>query len=136
MWPSRRERWPDVKSLQLAMLPDDENGDVLRAMIEDGDDLTLPRDIDFLLVFGDEAAAKAFADAASQQQDLVVSVPAVDEEGIWQVIASRHMAPRHADITSLEKSLTVLAESFGGYPDGWECSRAAGPLDDGDDAVA
>lgn len=123
-----------MKSLQLAMIPDDENGDVLRAMLEDGDDLTIPREIDFHLVFGDEAAARAFADAANAQPDLLVSMPGVDDEGIWQVTASRHMVPRHADITKLEKELTVLAESFGGYPDGWECSRAAGPVegDDGD----
>ena len=125
-----------MKSLQFAMLPDDENGDVLRAMLEDGDDLTIPREIDFHLVFGDEPAALAFADAAKQQPDLLVSVPAVDEEGIWLVTASRHMAPKHADITRLEKDLTVLAESFGGYPDGWECTRAAGPVDGDDDAAA
>jgi hypothetical protein len=125
-----------MKSLQFAMLPDDENGDVLRAMLEDGDDLTLPREIDFLLVFGEEAAARAFAAAANERPDLVVSIPGVDEEGIWQVTASRHMVPRHGDITKLEQELTVLAESFGGYPDGWECSRAAGPVDDGDDASA
>lgn len=124
-----------MKSLQFAMLPDDENGDVLRAMLEDGDDLTIPREIDFHLVFADEAAAAAFADAARLQPDLIVSVPALVEDGIWQVTASRHMAPRHGDITRLEKELTVLAESFGGYPDGWECSRAAGPIDDGDDAA-
>ncbi|GAB6195097.1 ribonuclease E inhibitor RraB [Lysobacter xanthus] len=124
-----------MKSLQSALIPDDENGDVLRAMLEDGDDLTVAREIDFLLVFGEETAAKAFADAATQQDDLVVSAPIVDDEGIWQVIASRHMVPRHADITKLERALTVLAESFGGYPDGWECTRAAGPVD-GDDDVA
>lgn len=124
-----------MKSLQFAMIPDDENGEVLRAMLEDGDDLTVPREIDFHLVFGDEAAARAFAEAANQQRDLIVSMPGVDDEGIWQVAASRHMAPRHADITRLERDLTVLAESFGGYPDGWECSRAAGPLED-DDSVA
>lgn len=124
-----------MKSLQFAMLPDDENGDVLRAMLEDGDDLTTPREIDFLLVFGEEAAARAFAHAANQLPDLIVSIPGVDEEGIWQVVAGRHMAPKHADITRLERELTVLAESFGGYPDGWECSRAAGPLED-DDGLA
>ena len=124
-----------MKSLQFAMLPDDENGDVLRAMLEDGDDLTIPREIDFLLVFADEAAARAFADAANQLPDLIVSIPGMDDEGIWQVVTSRHMAPKHADITKLENELTVLAESFGGYPDGWEGSRAAGPLED-DDTVA
>ena len=125
-----------MKSLQFAMIPDDENGDVLRAMLEDGDDLTIPREIDFLLVFGDEPAARAFATAANQLPDLIVSIPGVDDEGIWQVTASRHMAPKHADITRLDREVTALAESFGGYPDGWECTRAAGPLDDGDDTVA
>ena len=125
-----------MKSLQLAMIPDDENGAVLRAMVEDGDDLTIAREVDFHLVFGEEAAARAFVAAANGQPDLVLSVPGVDDEGIWQVTASRHMAPRHADITRVERELTVLAESFGGYPDGWECSRAAGPASGDDDAVA
>ncbi|MGY3264066.1 ribonuclease E inhibitor RraB [Lysobacter sp. HA35] len=128
-----------MKSLQLAMIPDDENGDVLRAMVEDGDDLTIPREIDFHLVFGEESAARAFTDAANQLPDLLLTAPAIDDEGIWQVTASRHMAAKHADITKLERDLTVLAESFGGYPDGWECSRAAGPEetdDAGDDADA
>ncbi|HZX81216.1 MAG TPA: ribonuclease E inhibitor RraB [Lysobacter sp.] len=119
-----------MKTLQFAMIPDDENGDVLRAMLEDGDDLTIAREIDFHLVFGEEAAATAFAEAAKLQPDLIVSVPALVEDGIWQVTASRHMVPRHGDISKLEKDLTVLGESFGGYPDGWECSRAAGPVDD------
>ncbi|AXK73654.1 ribonuclease E inhibitor RraB [Lysobacter sp. TY2-98] len=122
--------------MQFAMLPDDENGQVLRAMLEDGDDLTLPRDVDFLLVFGDEAAAKAFVEGANALPEVVVFTPEVDDEGIWQVVARRHMAPKHADITRLEQELTVLAESFGGYPDGWECSRAAGPVDGDDDTVA
>ena len=124
-----------MKTLQSALLPDDENGDVLRAMLEDGDDLTMAREIDFQLVFGEEAAAQAFAAAAQALPDLLVSAPELVEEGIWQVSASRHMVPRHGEITKLEQALTVLAESFGGYPDGWECSRAAGPTD-GDDAVA
>ncbi|GAB1595290.1 ribonuclease E inhibitor RraB [Lysobacter claricitrinus] len=124
-----------MKSLQLAMIPDDENGDVLRAMVEDGDDLTIPRDIDFHLVFGENDASRAFTDAANRLPDLLVTAPAVDEEGIWQVVVTRHMAAKHADITKLEHDLTVLAESFGGYPDGWECSRAAGPeLEDDADA--
>lgn len=122
-----------MKSLQFAMIPDDENGAVLRAMLEDGDDLRIAREVDFHLVFGDEAAATAFAQAARQATDLLVSVPSVDEEGIWQVTGSRHMAPTHAEITRIERELTVLAESFGGYPDGWECTRAAGPGLDADD---
>lgn len=119
-----------MKSLQLAMIPDDDNGQVLMRMVEDGDDLTVPREVDFFLVFADQAAAEAFVPAAQALPDVLVSVPEADEEGIWQVTVSRHMAPKHATITSLERELTALAEPFGGYPDGWGCMQAVG--DDAD----
>lgn len=121
-----------MKSLQLAMIPDDENGAVLRRMLEDGDDLTVPREVDFFLVFGEQAAADAFVPAANALGDVLVSVPEADDEGIWQVTVSRHMAPKHAAITALEKELTVLAEPFGGYPDGWGCMQAVGDDVDAD----
>lgn len=125
-----------MKSLQLAMIPEDENGAVLRRMLEDGDDLTVPREVDFFLVFGEQAAAEAFVPAAAALGDVLVSVPEADDEGIWQVTVSRHMEPKHAAITALEKELTVLAEPFGGYPDGWGCMQAVGndDVDETDDA--
>ena len=42
--------------------PDDENGDVLRRMLRNGDDCTKPRDIDFSVVFPSDSAAVKFAD--------------------------------------------------------------------------
>jgi hypothetical protein len=42
--------------------PEDENGDVLRRMQANGDDLSKARDIDFSVVFHDEAAAKRFVE--------------------------------------------------------------------------
>jgi hypothetical protein len=41
--------------------PDDENGQVLRYMAEQGDDLSKPRDIDFTVVMPDEDAAMTFS---------------------------------------------------------------------------
>lgn len=113
-----------MKSLQRAMLPDDDTGEVLRAMLDDGDDLTLERDIDFHIVFADGAQAAAFATQAAGVSDLHVAAPEVDDEGIWQVTATRRMAASHAGITALERLLTTLAEPYGGYPDGWSCDRA------------
>lgn len=113
-----------MKELQRAMLPDDENGAVLRQMLEDGDDLTQPRDIDFLLVFGEQAQAEAFAAGAAELPDLRIAAPELDDEGIWVVAATRHMPASHAAITALEQKLATLADSFGGYPDGWACPPA------------
>ncbi|GAB2512145.1 ribonuclease E inhibitor RraB [Lysobacter humi (ex Lee et al. 2017)] len=122
-----------TRSLQRALIPDDENGEVLRAMFDDGDDLSLPREIDFHLVFGEEAQARGFAEQAATLPDLLLSVPAQDEEGIWVVTASRHMPAAHSLITSLEKQLALLAQDFEGYPDGWSASVATtGDESDGD----
>jgi hypothetical protein len=44
------------------LLPDDENGDVLRRMVAKGDDLTRPRNIDFSVLFADEGSAEKFAE--------------------------------------------------------------------------
>jgi hypothetical protein len=103
---------------------------VLRAMFDDGDDLSLPREIDFHLVFGEEAQARGFATQAATLPDLLVSVPELDEDGIWVVTASRHMPAAHAQITALERQLAAVAQDFDGYPDGWSCSAAATGDDD------
>jgi len=46
--------------------PNDENGDVLRRLQNDGDDLTQPRNIDFTVVFPTEDASQQFAEHFSQ----------------------------------------------------------------------
>jgi hypothetical protein len=114
-----------MKSLQRAMLPADENGDVLRAMLDDGDDLTVPRDIEFLAVFAAQPQAEAFAAAAAVLDDLRVEPPEVDDEGVWQVACVRCMPASHAAITALENEVAALAQAHGGYPDGWSCDPAA-----------
>ena len=54
-----------MRGLQMAMIPDDENGHVLKRMLEDGDDLSRERGIEFFHVFADEDRANAFAEAAA-----------------------------------------------------------------------
>lgn len=113
-----------MKGLQRALLPADENGDVLRAMLDDGDDLAAPRDIGFLSVFAQQEQAEAFAAQAGEVDDLRVEAPEVDDEGVWQVACVRHMPASHAAITALENVIAALAQAHGGFPDGWSCDPA------------
>lgn len=114
-----------MRELRLALIPDDENGQLLKRMIEDGDDLEKPRPIDFFHVFAEETDAQDFAAAAAAQPDLVVEGPDFDDDdGIWEVSATRVMAPQHKAITELESALARLAEQYRGYPDGWGCDPA------------
>lgn len=102
--------------------PPDENGDVLMNLQRGGDDLSLPRDIDFSVIFATEADAIAFAShfassdmrADVDRADVVPGLP-------WDVTVTRHMVPDDGAIGSFEAMLTRHASQLGGRNDGWGC---------------
>ena len=98
--------------------PHDENGYVLRRMFEGGDDLSEPRIVDFCFAFPERRQALAFAELVDDR-NLEVCISYYDEREMWEAKVKRHMIPTHRDITSMELSLTVQAQSVGGEPDGW-----------------
>jgi hypothetical protein len=102
--------------------PDDENGDVMRRMQQNGDDFTKPREIDFSVVFPSEIAAEGFADGF-RQSGYKVSVAKweTERELPWDVTVTRYMLPTHAGITEMEETLEIAAVRFGGRNDGWGC---------------
>ena len=104
--------------------PDDENGEVLRRMQQDGDDFTKPRDVDFSIIFPSESSAEEFADHF-RQSNFKVAVQRWDGERElpWDVTVTRYLLPTHAGITEIEKSLEDVAASLGGRNDGWGCFR-------------
>ena len=100
--------------------PSDENGDVLRRMQSSGDDLAQPRMIDFCFIFEDRAAAIKFT-TALDDRELEVCIAYNQRRSFWDVIVKRYMVPTHQGISNLEASLTEIAYSTGGKPDGWGC---------------
>lgn len=103
-------------------IPDDANGDVLRRMLGHGDDLTQPRDIDFVVVFADEASAKEFA-SHCKSLGLATSVKFSETaKGLpWDVNVVKNMVPQHDKIGEFEDELELVAEPLGGRNDGWGC---------------
>jgi Regulator of ribonuclease activity B len=104
----------------LQQFPSDENGDVFRRMVSNGDDLSKPRIIDFCHIFSEQKQALAFAEEIDDHE-LEVCVSYYEARDMWQVIIKRHMIPTHQDVTLLELSLAAKAESLGGESDGWGC---------------
>jgi hypothetical protein len=102
--------------------PGDENGDVLRRLQESGDDLSKPRDVDFTVVFPDEAAAQAFAGEIGRR-GYRVAIEHTDtaKEFPWDVLVVRNMLPTHEGITEFEQQLEGSASRYGGRNDGWGC---------------
>lgn len=102
--------------------PLDDNGDVLRQLQARGDDLSMPRDINFSVVFATEANAMAFA-KLSAASDTRVDVECTEAApGLpWDVTVTRHMLPDHGAIGEFEDTLASRASPLGGRNDGWGC---------------
>jgi hypothetical protein len=102
--------------------PEDDNGDVLRRMEEQGDDLTKARNIDFSVVFPVESGAERFAEHF-RAQGFTASVYFAEEmkEFPWNVNVVKHMTPSHREIGEFENSLQEVSDTLGGHNDGWGC---------------
>lgn len=104
----------------LSLFPDDENGDVLWNMQEDGDDLSIPREVDFSVIFPTEDAALKFAVLLlKDEQKVSFSKYDGNDELPWQVQAHPIMEPTHENITGYEAQLAEEAAKYGGRNDGW-----------------
>ena len=102
--------------------PFDENGDVLRMFQRNGDDLSLPRDINFSVVFPTEVNAIEFSKLLASPETRVDVERADVVPGLpWDVTVSRHMVPDHGAIGELEATLARQALPLGGRSDGWGC---------------
>jgi hypothetical protein len=102
--------------------PNDENGNVLRGMHEDGDDMSQPRDIDFTVVLPSSDAVQEFGNyfysrglaVKAKKSDMVAELP-------WDVVVTVNMLPTYEDIKIFEEKLEKVAVPLGGRSDGWSC---------------
>lgn len=106
----------------LSVFPSTENGDVLFQMAQDGDDLSISRDIDFSVVFNNLHQVSQFVENFTKNGcKISIGKPS----GIFRrkitVTVSCDMFPTHDTISSFESKLGMEAERFGGRNDGWGC---------------
>lgn len=102
--------------------PNDANGDALRRMEAEGDDLSRRRNIDFTVVFPDKNSAEEFArHFRSLGNEVSVDANESDRDFPWDVVVVQHMLPSHAEIANFEKLLQSAADALGGHNDGWGC---------------
>jgi hypothetical protein len=109
-------------SRDYAQFPDDDNGDALWNMHENGDDLAKPREVDFSVIFPFEETALQFAvHLLRNDQKVSFSSFEANEERPWQVQVHPVLVPSHENITAYENQLARDAEPLGGRNDGWGC---------------
>ena len=103
----------------------EENSEVLRRMAAAGDDLAMPRPMDFSHLFPTRDGAIAFARRADAEGFTPVVRP-YDKPGFpFDVtVTTEAMVPTCEIVTVTEQRLGAIAAEFDGRPDGWGCFEA------------
>jgi len=105
-----------------ALYPDDENGNVLWKMKQGGDNLDIPREVDFAVVFADEPSALEFAMRLLRYGQKVSFGRYEGAEGFaFQVQAHPIMVASYEHVSGYERQLGKDAAALGGRNDGWGC---------------
>jgi len=106
--------------------PADENGEVLWRLVQAGDDLSVCRDVEFVLDFDSEQAALDCGAFLFRNEYKVQLSPPLEgkADSPWSVEVVPYMAPNHRDISGLEDYLKRVAGHFGGTTSGWGCEVA------------
>ena len=103
------------------LFPEDENGNTLWMMQQDGDHLDEVREIDFSVIFPSDDQALQFALRLLRHGQRVSFGPCENEEFPWQVEVHPNMEPSHENISEFERLLAEDAEPLEGRNDGWGC---------------
>ena len=102
--------------------PDDENGNVLWQMHQDGDDLQEAHEIEFSIVFADEAQADRCAlHLLKEEQKISLFQDEESDTLEWIITIYVYMEPAYEDIVDLEQWFSKIAAQFQGEYDGWGC---------------
>ncbi|WP_273777345.1 ribonuclease E inhibitor RraB [Acinetobacter sp. GSS19] len=110
--------------------PDDDNGNLLWEMYEDGDDLNEPHEIEFSIVFKTLELAEKCALHLLQQEQKISLFQETEGSKLWVLNAHVNMIPEYQDIQDLEEWFTRIATEFQGEYDGWGCMTYLYDLDE------
>lgn len=111
-------------SRNYELFPDDDNGNVLWQMVEDGNDLNEPHEFEFSIVFKEQSdIEKCALHLLHQEQKVSLFQEDQHTEGsdLWVLNIHVTMTPEYDDIQDLEQWFTHIAQNFGGDYDGWGC---------------
>ena len=98
--------------------PNDADGDALRRIAEDGNDMSMPMDVDFTVDVPDQGSGEQVA-ALAQAKGYVVDLEFDDEDEEWTCYCTKSMLATYEGVVAAQKELDELSEPFGGCCDGW-----------------
>ena len=98
--------------------PNDADGDALRRVAADGNDLTKPMAFDLTVVVPDEASATSVADAAGLAgYETTIDLDEETDESIC--VCTKLMLATYDNVIRAQEELQELVAPYGGEVDGW-----------------
>ncbi|WP_353169187.1 ribonuclease E inhibitor RraB [Acinetobacter sp.] len=103
--------------------PEDDNGNLLWQMHEDGDDLDEIHELEFSMYFKtQELAEKCAISLLLEEQKISLYLDEEVQPSEWVITIYVNLYPEYEDIVDLEQWFTKIAEQFDGEYDGWGCT--------------
>jgi hypothetical protein len=100
-------------------LPNDDDGDALRRVIETGSDISKPMFVDFqIAVPTEESALELAGDARKLGYHAEIS-NSPECKLPWTCECSTRMLATYEALIAVQKELAQLAAPYGGFPDRW-----------------
>lgn len=100
--------------------PDDDNGNVLWQMHQDGDDLHEAHEIEYSIAFQNQQHAEQCALFLLHEEQKITLFQ--DEESqLWFITIYVYLEPEYEDIVELEQWFTKISLQYQGDYDGWGC---------------
>jgi len=106
----------------LVLFPNDNNGNALWQMLEEGDDLTQEREIEFSVLFPSEELALKFGQLLLENnQKLSFCAYPNDEDFPWEITAYPEMNASYENVSAYQALLESSSAPLQGKFDGWYC---------------
>lgn len=114
--------------------PEDDNGNLLWQMHEDGDDLDEIHELKFSMYFKtQELAEKCAISLLLEEQKISLYLDEEVHPNEWVITIYVNLFPEYEDIVDLEQWFTKIAEQFDGEYDGWGCTTYVFDIEESDD---
>ncbi|GHF96287.1 ribonuclease E inhibitor RraB [Thalassotalea marina] len=106
----------------LNLFPEDEHGDALWSMLQQGDDLSVSREFQFSIIFANEEQALKYGQLLLENNQKLSFCPYPDNENLpWEITAYPEMPATYENVTAYQQLLEQSSAPLGGHFDGWFC---------------
>jgi len=108
------------------LFPEDNTGNALWQMLQDGDDLTQVREIEFSVIFPSKEQALKFGLLLLENNQKVSFCPFEENAELpWEVTAYPEIPASYENISGYQHLLVTSSEPLKGHFDGWYCVAAS-----------